>query len=85
MCNHVYDDMVHSEQYTGVCTKCGGESRRLVSTPRLDPRMGLDPDGFPTMGDRWAQRHEQARRIDEAREREHGPDAWGANGADVRR
>jgi hypothetical protein len=37
------------------------------------------------MADRWAKVREQRKAVEERREREHGPDSWGASGADVTR
>lgn len=64
---------------------CGGMSKRLISAPHFDIRMGIDPTGNPTMAAKWARQHEQARKIEDRRARDHGPGAWGSNGADVRR
>lgn len=82
-CSSVFDDLVKPDVFEAPCPECGGNGTRLVSKPRIDPRMGLDPDGFPTMGDKWAQVRAQRKKVEERREREHGPDSWGASGADV--
>lgn len=82
-CTAVFDDMVKPDVYEAPCPSCGATGVRLVSMPRIDPRLGTDPDGFPTMADKWAKTHEQRKRVEERREREHGPDSWGSAGADV--
>jgi putative FmdB family regulatory protein len=82
-CTYVFDDMVKPNIHEAPCPKCGHNATRLVSTPRIDPRLGLDAAGFPTMGDRWAKVREQRKAVEERRERDHGPDSWGASGADV--
>jgi len=81
-CTSVFDDMVKPDVYEAPCPKCGGTGTRLISAPRIDPRMGVDPS-FPTMGDKWARVREQRKIYEERREREHGPDSWGSAGADV--
>lgn len=83
-CALLYEVLVQSEVKTRPCETCGGESIRLIPTPRIDPRLGIDP-AFSTMADKWARKHEQARHLDEAREREHGPDKWGYEGGNVGR
>jgi putative FmdB family regulatory protein len=83
-CSTKHDELVHSDVFSAECPRCGGESMRIVSTPRIDPRLGVDPD-FCTMSDKWARKHENTRKLQEQKEREHGPDAWGADGGDVRR
>lgn len=81
-CTHTFDDLVKSDVYQAPCPQCGHNATRLISTPRLDPRLGIDP-AFPTMGDRWAKVREERARHEARRERDHGPDSWGASGADV--
>lgn len=82
-CTSVFDDMVKSDVFEAICPECGETGTRLVSRPRLDPRLGVDADGFPTMGDKWARTRVQRKKVEERREREHGPDSWGSAGADV--
>jgi hypothetical protein len=36
--------------------------------------MGLDPDGFPTAGDKWANLREKRARIEKKHYEEHGTD-----------
>lgn len=45
---------------------------RLIGAPRLDPKLGLDAGGFPTMGAKWERRRKSHQRIEEARHRKHG-------------
>ena len=56
------------------CPECGSPSNRLISAPRLDPRMGLDPEGNPTMADKWAKVREQRAKIEKKHYKEHGTD-----------
>lgn len=58
-CAHVFEELIYTDNPESVnCPWCGsGSTRRLLSAPRIDPRLGLDPDGFPTMGDKWAKKH----------------------------
>lgn len=71
-CDHKFDDMVKSDVFQLPCPECGSEAKRLISTPRLDPRMGLDPEGNPTMGDKWAKVREQRAKIEKKHYEEHG-------------
>jgi putative FmdB family regulatory protein len=85
-CNTVFERMVHSDKHTYVCPECQSpDAKRQISAPRFDIRMGVDPTGNPTMGDKWARMHTQARKVEDKRARDHGPSAWGSDGADVRR
>lgn len=72
VCKHKFTDMVKPDVFQAACPECGGESKRLISAPRLDPRLGLDPESFPTMGDKWAKKHRQRRRIEDERAAKHG-------------
>ncbi len=36
---------------------CGAQALYVISAPHLDPRMGIDAEAFPTMGERWAKAH----------------------------
>ena len=69
-----FEEMVKSSVKELPCPQCGARSTRLISTPRLDPRMGLDPVGNPTMGDKWARTREQRAKIEKAHYKEHGTD-----------
>ncbi len=80
-CEHKFDDLVKSDVFSIPCPKCSGEAKRLISTPRFDPRMGLDPEGNPTMGDRWAKIRKQRARQEKAHYQEHGTDM--TPGADI--
>lgn len=80
-CNHKFDDMVKSDVYEAPCPECGAQAKRLISCPRLDPKMGLDPD-FPTAYDAWAKSKTQKTKIDKAHYKEHGVDA--SYGGDVK-
>lgn len=73
-CSHKWDDMVKPNVWSAPCPKCGAEGKRLISTPRLDPRMGLDAVGNPTMGDKWAKIRKQRAKIESAHYKEHGTD-----------
>lgn len=72
-CNKKFDAMVKPDIREAPCTNCGTTGKRVISTPRLDPRMGLDPD-FATMGDKWARIREQRAKIEKKHYKEHGTD-----------
>lgn len=81
-CNQTHEAMVDTTIRAKQCTYCSGHSLRLIPSPRMDPRLGQDPDSFPTMGYKWARKHKQARELDEKFHREHGPSADGCDGSD---
>jgi putative FmdB family regulatory protein len=83
-CENMFDGFVKPDKHQLACPECKGMAHRVISSPRLDPKMGVDP-AFSTMADRWDKTHRQGRKVDEKRAEEHGPDSWGADGADVRR
>ena len=70
-CNTKYDALATSDTLVGKCPECGHESKRLISAPRLDPKMGLDPDN-PTMYDKWARTRTQKAKLDAKRRESHG-------------
>ena len=74
LCGYRFEDLVKSDTFSLPCPECGGDGTRLISAPRLDPRMGLDPEGNPTMGDKWAKTREQRARIEKKHYKEHGTD-----------
>lgn len=71
-CKAKFDTMVKSDVHETPCVECGALSKRLVSTPRFDPRMGLDPEGNPTMGDRWAKIRKDRAKAEKKHYKEHG-------------
>lgn len=56
------------------CTVCHTTDFALkhIGTPRIDPRLGTDASGFPSMGAKWVKRRKQHQRMEERRNREHG-------------
>lgn len=54
------------------CLKCGKPAKRIISGPRLDPKMGLSND-FPTMADRWEKRTRERARNDKLTD---NPNLW---------
>jgi putative FmdB family regulatory protein len=73
-CYTKFEAMAPMSQMSGQCPECGGQAKRLISAPRIDPRMGVDTD-FGTMGDRWAKKMEQKAMEAKKRQLEHGDDA----------
>jgi len=85
-CNKTHEALEYSSKKIRTCPNCQApDAKRQLSTPRFDIRMGCDPTGNPTMAAKWARQHEQAKRIEEKRARDNGPDADGSAGADIRR
>lgn len=72
-CRLVFEELVPHNVRDVVCP-CGYLAKRLVSAPRIDPRLGVNADSFPTMGDKWARVREQRAKIESKRAREHGED-----------
>ena len=58
-CSKIFEELIHMGNPEAVnCPQCSSSStKRMLSAPRIDPKLGLDPIGFPTMGDRWAKKH----------------------------
>lgn len=71
-CEHKFDDLVKSDVQQTPCPNCSGTGERLVSAPRLDPKMGVDAEGNPTMGDKWAKIRRQQAQIEKKHYKEHG-------------
>jgi putative FmdB family regulatory protein len=72
-CSHKFEALVKSAVHFQQCPECGESAKRLISTPRLDPRMGIDPD-MSTMGDKWARVRKQRAAIEKKHYKEHGTD-----------
>ena len=74
-CGTVFEALRQSATSTEAveCTDCGQTvfAKKLLSAPRMDPRLGVDSAGFPTMGEKWIRRRKQHQRIEERRKREH--------------
>ena len=66
-CNTKFEEWVNSKQKESHCPECGGTARRLLSSFTIDPRLGLDPEGFPTMGDAWAKKHRDKAKQEKAK------------------
>lgn len=71
-CNTKFDEMAKPDVQTSICPECGSVANRAVSMGRIDPKLGADPEGFPTMADKWARKIEAKTREAERRQREHG-------------
>lgn len=72
-CGTTFEELVERDSRDSVtCPSCGSLAKRQLSCPRLDTRLGVDPDSFPTLGDKWERNRKQHQQIEEARKREHG-------------
>jgi len=69
----VFEGFVKPDVRETPCPNCSTASTRLISAPRLDPKMGLDPDN-PTAYDRWERVNKQKVAQDRAFYKEHGSD-----------
>ena len=72
-CGHTFESL-EDPAVSAIKQMCGAIARKKFPSPRLDLRMGVNPHGFPTAGDRWAKVHEQELVRHRKMEREHGPD-----------
>jgi putative FmdB family regulatory protein len=69
-CGETFEDLIDPvDGEKPVCGYCGStDATRLISAARIDPRLGLDPDAFPTMGDKWARIRRQRAKIENSRD-----------------
>ncbi len=58
-CSNKFEELIYTDRPdTTTCPECKSDYvTRLISAPRIDPKLGTDPEGFPTMGDKWAKKH----------------------------
>lgn len=66
-CGHVFEELADRDARIP-CPVCNAPSKRLIAAPRIDPRLGLDPEGFPTMADKWARVRRQRAKIESSRD-----------------
>ncbi|RKZ67677.1 MAG: hypothetical protein DRQ48_09470 [Gammaproteobacteria bacterium] len=59
-CSFVEEKFVYSDVQQTMCSKCGKDSVRLISSPTI-ALDGTDP-GFPDAHNKWADQHERAGR-----------------------
>lgn len=60
-CGILSEHLVEFEEVNQECPACGDNAVRVVSAPKLDYlHMGIDKDGLPTAGDKWAKMHRAA-------------------------
>ena len=70
-CGATFEEFEHDGKKP-LCPVCFTDSAtKLIGAPRIDPRLGLDASGFPSMGAKWAKRRAQHQRTEERRHREH--------------
>ena len=75
---HEFEDLVDISPdglITASCPTCHQSGKKLMSATRLDTRLGVNADAFPTLGDKWARIRHQRAAIDAKKVRDHGPDA----------
>ena len=74
-CGKIFEELADPSAPEKVkCPGCCqfGTATRLLCAPRIDPRLGVDAESFPSMGDKWVRRRQQHQKIEERRYREHG-------------
>jgi hypothetical protein len=71
--SHVFEEFADWKTPTPVkCPLCGElTEKRLIGATRIDPKLGLDRESFPTMADKWERTRRQRMQIEtrEARAR----------------
>lgn len=71
-CGQIEEKLVTTDELDNQkCSVCGSDATKLIAAPRLDYRMGVDPD-FATFGDRWARIQNQRAKQIADKKREHG-------------
>ncbi len=65
-CAHVFEEFADWKTPTPVkCPLCGElTEKRLIGGARIDPKLGLDREGFPTMADKWEKTRRQRMQIE---------------------
>lgn len=74
-CSQEFEELVDRDNPGTVnCLKCGStNTHRLVTGGRIDPKLGVDAESWPTMGDRWARIRRQRKQIEDKQARDNGP------------
>ena len=72
-CEVKYDALAKMDVKVHACPECGADSKRLISAPQFDPKMGLDPD-FPKASNKWARQTKQKTEQDKKFHADHGAD-----------
>ena len=72
-CDLKFEQLEKPDVYTTECPDCTGHAKRLISSPRLDPKMGLDPSN-PSAYERWARVNKQKTEQDKKFFEKHGVD-----------
>ncbi len=72
-CNTKFEALEKMVTLERECPECGNVAKRLISAPRLDPKMGLDPSNT-TAADRWARVNKQKTEQDKKFYEDHGVD-----------
>lgn len=67
------------------CPGCesNADVHKLIGAVTIDPKMGLDPDYFPTMGDKWAKMREARYKHEFKQARDHGDHGYETSGRET--
>jgi putative FmdB family regulatory protein len=72
-CGYGFEEFVNTNSPETVnCPECATPATKQITGGRIDPRLGVDANAFPTMGDKWARVREQRQKIEAKRYRDHG-------------
>lgn len=67
-CGAEFDEYVeYADTHLVKCPDCGSDTIKLMSAPRIDPRLGLD-ESFPSMQAKWARVRRQRAKIESRRD-----------------
>lgn len=75
VCSQVFEEFYNTtapDENPAKCVCGSTTTKRLIGATRIDPKLGLDPEGFPTMGDKWARIRNQRTRIERQQASAHG-------------
>ncbi len=72
-CGHKFEHLVKPDIHVTPCHDCGATANRLISAPRMDPRLGIDPD-FPGAYMKWEKTQRNKRQVEKQYHADHGVD-----------
>lgn len=75
-CGHEFEELAERDSPDQVkCPLCASsKTKRLISAPNIDPRLGVQSGVFTTMADKWEKKQRQRMAIEAKRRASHGED-----------
>jgi putative FmdB family regulatory protein len=72
-CGNSFEDLAKPGDYWCKCPECGANAKREITPVRIDNTAFATQEGAtPTSIDRWDRMHQQRKKIEEKRMRDHG-------------